>query len=196
MMNLKKIPFRKICLLTGIVLMLTAGIMLILWQGNIHNAQRCAASTVDTLRILMPEAHGSVPEARKDNTMPILSLDGTDYIGILEMPVHGSVLPVCAEWKELSRYPSCFGGSIYDRTMQIGGMSQKGQYDFYREISVGDELFFTDMTGSCYAYTVENIRYAQHADQNALNREASDLVLFIKNVYAFEYILIFCEVSD
>lgn len=196
MMNLKKIPFRKICLLTGIGLVLSAGIMLLLWQGRILWSQRRAASIVDTLRILMPEAHGSVPEVRTDNTMPILSLDGTDFIGILEMPIHGSALPVCAEWGQLSRYPSYFGGSIYDRTMQIGGMSQKGQYDFYREISVGDELFFTDMTGNCYAYTVENIRYTQHADQSELNREEAALVLFIKNVYAFEYILVFCEVSD
>ena len=76
----------------------------------------------------------------------------------------------------------------------IGASSQKGQYDFYREISVGDELFFTDMTGNRYAYTVKSIIYRTHADRAALNSEESALTLFIKNAYAFEYILVFCDI--
>ena len=126
--------------------------------------------------------------------MPALSIEGTDFIGILELPSHGSALPVCADWGKPSRYPCRFSGSIYDGSIQIGGTSQKGQYDFYREISVGDSLFFTDMTGNRYAYTVTAIRYETHADQDALAREDASLTLFIKNIYAFEYMIIFCDI--
>ena len=77
--------------------------------------------------------------------------------------------------------------------MQIGGTSQKGQYDFYREISAGDVVFFTDMTGNRYAYEVKEIHYEKRADQDAFEREDAALTLFIKNVYAFEYVVIFCD---
>ena len=78
--------------------------------------------------------------------------------------------------------------------MQIGGTSQKGQYDFYRDISVWDSVFFTDMEGNRFSYTVTDIRYEKNADQSTLQRKDASLTLFVKNVYAFEYILIYCDV--
>ena len=80
--------------------------------------------------------------------------------------------------------------------MQIGATSQKGQYDFYREVSVGDSVFFTDMEGNRFSYTVMDIRYEKHADQAILQREDSALTLFVKNVYALEYIVIFCDTAS
>ena len=127
--------------------------------------------------------------------MPVLSVENTDFIGILELPRHSSTLPVCAVWGEINKYPCHFSGSIYDRTMQLGGTTQKGQFDFYREISVGDALYFTDMEGNRFTYQVANIRYEKHADQAALLRHDADLTLFIKNMYAFEYIIIFCDAA-
>lgn len=128
--------------------------------------------------------------------MPVLSVDGINFAGILEMPKYSSALPVCADWGSLFNYPCCLSGSVYDRTIQIGSTSQKGFYDFYREISVGDTLFYTDMEGNRFSYTVTGIRHAQHADQSTLRQSDADLTLFIQNIYAFEYILIFCSETD
>ena len=80
--------------------------------------------------------------------------------------------------------------------MQIGCTSQKGQYDFYRDISVGDSVFFTDMEGNRFSYTVSDIRYEKNAEQSTLQKNDADLTLFIKNVYAFEYIVIYCNVLN
>lgn len=49
------------------------------------------------------------------------------------------------------------------------------------------------MEGNRYAYEVKNLRYEKHADEAALMREDAALTLFIKNVYAFEYIIVFCD---
>ena len=194
MKNQKRSLFQNICLLSGVVMMAAALVTLLFWQWNIHASAKAAKEYVHTLRTLIPEPQGAVPEARRDNSMPVLSLEGEDYIGILEFPAFGSALPVGANWGNSSRYPCRFSGSVYDRSIRIGATTQAGQYDFYREISVGDTLYFTDMTGNRYSYVVADIRYTRHASEEIPDSRKADLTLFIQNVYAFEYIQIYCNV--
>ena len=180
-------------MLAGIALLAAAAVLLISWQWGIRTWDEKTDAYVHTIRTIIPEPQGAVLEDRSDDTMPALALDGTDFVGILEMPLYDSALPVSNSWGQSSRYPCRFSGSIYDGTMQIGATSQAGQYDFFREISVGDPLCFTDMEGNRYAYEVKDLRYEKHADADALMREDAALILFIKNIYAFEYIIVFCD---
>ena len=185
---------QKICILTGVCLLVVAMGILVFWQWSIHHSAAKANYYVTALHAVIPTPQSAVPEERRDNTMSTLSIDGIDFVGLLEIPRYGSALPVCANWGTPAKYPCQFYGSIYDRTMQIGGTSQAGQYDFYREISVGDAVYFTDMEGNRFAYSVTDVRYEKSANQAALQREEASLTLFVKNVYAFEYIIIFCDV--
>ena len=185
--------FEKLCLLLGIILLISAMVIFILWEWSSRNSQQRSEEYVQALDSLLPDPISAFPESRRDNTMPVLALDGVDFVGILEIPRHGSSLPVSANWGQVYKYPCQFDGSVYNGSMQIGGTSQKGQYDFYRDISVGDSIFFTDMEGNRFAYAVTDIHYEKHADQTALQREEAALTLFIKNIYGFEYIVIFCN---
>jgi sortase A len=186
---------RKICVLVGACLLLGAVVMLAFWRWNIHNSEKEAKYYISTLQALIPETQNAVPEERRDNTMAVLSVDGADFVGLIELPRYGSVLPVCADWGKTSKYPCRFSGSIYDGTMQIGATTQKGQYDFYRELSVGDFVYYIDVEGNRYTFTITGLRYEKHVDQAALQREESMLTLFVKNIYSFEYLIVFCDVS-
>lgn len=183
----------RICILIGISLLVIAIVMLLFWQWGIYRSQKKAAQYVQTLRNLIPQPQGAALEERRDNTMSVLWVDGKNFVGILEMPKFGASLPICADWGNVSAYPCRLDGSIYDRTMQIGATSQNGQYDFYRDISVGDPVFFTDMEGNRFAYTVTDIHYEKHADQAALRQKDAALTVFIKNIYSMEYIILFCN---
>jgi len=185
---------KQACVFVGFFLIVIAVLLPFLWQWGVNSSVQKMEDCVRAIRDLIPEPQSAVPEERRDNPMSVLSLGGTDYVGILELPAHASSLPVCADWGHSSKQPCRFSGSIYDGTMQIGGTSQKGQYEFYRDISVGDAVYFTDMTGNRYAYKVKEIRYEKHANQAALTGEDAALVLFVKNIYAFEYVMIFCDV--
>ena len=193
-MKMKGFSIQKICILVGICLLVGAIVILALWRLDINNSEKRAQYYVNTLQELIPDPQNAALEERRDNTMSVLSVDGTDFVGIVELPRYESVLPVCADWGKTSKYPCCFSGSIYNGTMQIGATTQKGQYDFYRELSVGDTVIYTDMEGNRYTFTITSLRYEKHADQAALQHEDAPLTLFIKNIYSFEYLIIFCDV--
>ena len=184
---------QKICILVGACLLIGAIVILALWRWNINNSEKRTQYYVDTLRALIPEPQNAALEERRDNTMSVLSVDGTDFVGIVELPHYASALPVCTDWGKTSKYPCRFSGSIYDGTMQIGLTTQKGQYDFYRELSVGDTVIYTDVEGNKYTFTITSLRYEKHADQAALQQEEAPLTLFIKNIYSFEYLIVFCN---
>ena len=105
-----KTTVKKICLWVGAGLLVAALVMLLWWQLGIHSSRKQARDYAKTIQSLIPAPQGAVPEERWDNTMAVLSIEGTDFIGILEMPRFESVLPVAADWGK--QYPCRFDGSI------------------------------------------------------------------------------------
>ena len=190
----KKPDLQRLCILAGILLLIAAGAMMIFWQWNIRASRDRNQEYVQTLRALTPQPQNAAIEERRDNSMAVLSLEGTDFMGILEFPRFDSQLPVGADWGSTTRFPRCLSGSIYNSSLQIGATTQAGQYDFYTQISVGDMVTFTDMEGNRYTLAVTDLRYEKHADQNTLTRHNAPLTLFIKNIYAFEYLIVFCDI--
>ena len=193
-MKMKGLSIQKICILLGFCLLVGAIVILAFWRWNIHNSEKQVQYYVNTLRALIPEPQNVVPEERRDNTMSVLSVDGTDFVGIIELPHYASALPVCADWGQTSKYPCRFRGSTYDGTMQIGATTQVGQYDFYRELSVGDTVNYTDVEGNRYTFAITSLCYEKHADQAALQQKDAPLTLFIKNIYSFDYLIVFCDI--
>ena len=194
-MKMKDFSIQKICILVGVCLLVGAVVMLALWRWKINSSEKQAQYYVSTLRELIPIPQNAVPEERRDNTMSVLSVDEIDFVGLVELPRYESTLPVCADWGKTSKYPCRFSGSIYDGTMQIGATTQKGQYDFYRELSIGDTVSYIDVEGNRYTFTITSLRYAKHVDQATLRQKDAALTLFVKNIYSFEYLIIFCDVS-
>ena len=192
--NKRVIP--KIYILAGTVLLLIGALIFCSWQISIHLWMQKSQAYIEDLYALMPAPQGAVLEERMDNSMPVLSINETDFIGILEMPAFDHALPVCANWGRITKYPCAFSGSIYDGSIKVGATSQKGQFDFYREICVGDTVIFTDTEGNRYTYSITNLKYEKHADQTTLNKKEADLTIFIKNVFDFEYLIVSCNVLN
>ena len=193
---MKAVKFQGLCLIIGACLLISAAVSLICWSINVNTSEKRAEDHVSTLRSLMPTPQGAIPEERRDNAMSAVSLDGKDFIGIIELPRFGSSLPVGEDWGSTGKHPCRLSGSVYDRTIRIGATSQRGQYDFYRDLSLGDTLLFTDMEGNRFTYEIAAMRYEKHADEAALSHTPADLVLFIKNVYSFDYLIIYCTTAN
>lgn len=194
-MGKKRKNFSRLCFVTGIVLIFTSMLLFVLWQGYAHNNAKRRQEYIDILYALIPEPQSAVIESRNNNTMPSLNVNGENFVAIIELPMNGASFPVGASWNNNNAYPCRYTGSIYDGSLVIGTSNQKGQFEFAKEISVGNTVYITDMTGNCYSYEVFDIKYSKHADNDSLNRDEDDLTLFVKNIYAFEYIIIRCNAS-
>ena len=126
---------------------------------------------------------------RSDVQMPVIQLEGSDVIGILEVPLLSVKLPVSATWDkiETNYIPSRLSGSIYDRSLIIGGTDAEGQLDFCSDICIGDTVVFTDASGARYEYTLERVNMMGSLDAQKEYSSGDDLTVFAKDSYFNEY---------
>lgn len=173
----------KVCAFLGILLVAGA-LALFLWQQiSAARSRQQSALAVELLLQCIPEAVDTVWEVRSDPQMPVLSIGGADYLGLLELPGQSTVFPVLAEAAAGNSAPARQSGSLYDGSLVLTGTTGQGQFDFYQALSVGDSLYFTDVTGARFACRISSLRYGTPVHGDAEN---AILVLILPNASGFE----------
>lgn len=188
---MKKVILRVI-MIAGCLLVLLAGILFTVSQIKIKNNKERLQEYVAVINQALPERQEAVLSQKTDSGMPVISVDGNDFLGILSFTENNATFPVCAEWEDVDAFPCRYEGSLYDNSLIIGTTDQSGQLDFTDEIFVFDELVFTDMLGDCYSFKVADIRYVDSASDEELKKGDYPLTVFVKKMYSFKYIVINC----
>lgn len=90
--------------------------------------------------------------------MPTEEIDGYDYIGIIEIPSLGLSLPVMAEWDytRLKISPCRYTGSYYTDDMVVCAHNYAKHFSHIKWIEMGAEVYFTNVEGELFRYTVSN----------------------------------------
>ena len=192
---MKRSKFRIILTCVGALLILSAVGLLIFSRISIKSAQSNAKEIVSELYSLMPETEDSAPDGRYNLTMPMLEIDGENFVGIIKVPQYSKTLPIYGNWdaSRVNKYPCRYMGSMYDGTLIIGGSANEGQFDFVKTISNGDSVYITDTTGTRYKYTVFDINRTKDVSTDNLTSANAQLVLFARNTYSFDYTVICCK---
>ena len=188
--------FRWIQALGFLLILCGAGIVL-QQQLRANAAVRAAEKTVAAMEAIMPERTEGVPDSYTNLAMPVLEVDGEDYIGIVEIPAFGVTLPVGSEWdpSAVRSRPCRFWGSVNDASLVIGGADQKGQFDFCDRIDLGAFVTVTDMTGVEFRFTVTRVDRNKHAQADWLCKDQYDLTLFARSATSLEYIAVRCDAA-
>ena len=185
----------RVLRLAGLMLVLCS--LMILAFGLIHNhiTQKKNQQLATRIQALLPPRLPGTQETLTDMAMPVLPLDGADYIALLEVPSFGVALPIRSHWDTWSSQscPSRFSGTVYNGTLVIGGSGKAGHLDFLGRIELGDTVKVTAMDGTVFSYRVTQIRRAQHASQELLMDESAQLTLFARNPNSLEYIIVRCN---
>lgn len=184
---------KTIPLWIGYILIGCSLMMMVLNRLSVYRQSVNAEAALDVISQLVTDTENAVLNARENNEMPSLSVDGIDYVGLIEIPKFNSRLPVMAEQNKNLPCPCVFDGSLYDGSLIIGASAKRGQLDFFKSIEVGDTVSFTDMTGKIYTYGVTDILYRDSLSEAISCNESGELKIFIKNPYGFEYVILICN---
>lgn len=117
-----------------------------------------------------------------DMEMPVTTLDGHEYIGILNIPSQEITLPIMSEWSyaKLSIAPCRYRGSVYSGDIILAGHSSNGHFLSIKKLIIGDEVRFTDVDGNVFIYSVIKIEVIGENDVGAMLAGADewDLSMF------------------
>ena len=100
---------------------------------------------------LMEEyAEASLPEE------PLLEVNHRTYLGMITIPSLELELPVLHEWSNsnLKLAPCRYAGTAAEGNLILAAHNYRSHFGKISELNTGDELFFTDGTGTVHRYTV------------------------------------------
>lgn len=124
----------------------------------LETAQSAQQSFDASSQTAFPAEAEVVPDYSLDpqREMPVKCVDGTEYIGYLQLPSISLELPVIGAWSDAaSKLAPCrYAGTAYTGNFVIAGHNYKGHFRALKELQPGDLVVFTDMDGYPFSYEV------------------------------------------
>ena len=153
----------------GVVLILSALLLFLYNEFEDRRAGQQAESLMDEIHSAMADVTESQETLPAE--MPVVEIDGYEYIGYLSIPDLELELPVMAEWdySRLKIAPCRHFGSSRTDDLVIAAHNYKTHFGSLSKLESGAEVIFTDMDG------IEN-RYELVRDPETLAPDAVDAV--------------------
>lgn len=121
------------------------------------------------------------PIGSENDEMPVMTIDGRNYIGHLEIPKLNKKLPVGASfiYDQLKLTPALFSGSYYDNSMIICAHNYPTHFGELESLNPGDIVQFANSSSRLYQYQITNIEIMEPTEIGRLTAEGDwDLTLF------------------
>lgn len=150
-----------------------------LWEE--YQAEKSARQVLSQMEAQLPEP-AALPAylVASEMEMPILIIDGHEYIGYLYIPSLDLSLPVMSQWSypNLKLAPCRYSGSAYLDNLIIAGHNYKKQFGVLKNLQLGDKIVFTDMDRNSFIYAVSEILVLEPTAVEELQAGDWDLTLF------------------
>lgn len=152
------------------------------------------------LEILTAEEKPST-ELEETPTAPAMTLttvDGYNYIGILEIPALELAVPILSDWddEKLNIAPCRQFGSVNTDDLVIAGHNYRRHFLYLYKLADGDTVRFTDMDGVVIEYEVAEKRTLDATDVEAVLDSKYDLILYTCTYSGTERTAVFCKRND
>jgi len=88
--------------------------------------------------------------------MPVMNLEGIDYIGLLQIPALELTLPICSLWSYdlLLSAPCRYTGSAYTGDLVLVAHNYDSHFGRLKDLPMGSLVFFTDADENTFIYEV------------------------------------------
>lgn len=157
-------------MVSGLILVLAAAGLTEYNLLQSHQAQQSSYQVVQVLEQKLPLTEPSaeektdeiIPETQPDYVrfpnmeMPVVSVDGQDYIGTVQIPSQQLELPVAAQWsyEALRSTPCRYQGSAYSDDLILMAHNYDSHFGKLRNLRIDDWVTFVDTDGNTFVYRV------------------------------------------
>ena len=137
------------------------------------------------------------PPIRGEAEMATAFADGDSYVGIITIPSLGLDLPVMSEWSydRLTTAPCRQFGSPGTGDLVIAAHNYRSHFGSLARIVPGDGVQFTDMSGTVFCYTAEEVRTVKPDEVGTIRDSGYDLVLYTCDYSGKSRVAVFCTRS-
>ena len=112
--------------------------------------------------------------------MPVETINGIDFIGVLRISALELELPIISEWNypNLKSAPCLYSGSAYLNNLIICGHNYTSHFGNLKNLCEGDIATFTDMDGNVFTYKMVERETLLPTSIDAMESGEWDLTLF------------------
>ena len=130
--------------------------------------------------------------------MPEETIDGRNYIGVLDIPALELSLPIISEWSydALQIAPCRYSGSAYLDNLVIAGHNYRSHFVSLPQLQPGDSVTFTDMDGNVFSYEVSSLETLSPYAVSDMTSGDWDLTLFTCTVGGQSRLAIRCDQAE
>lgn len=154
-----------------------------------HEARDSARQVIAQLCDALPTEAGddeaeptTLPESQPDvrREMPVKTINGRDYIGVLSIPSLELELPVISQWDypSLKIAPCRYSGSLYQDNLIICAHNYASHFGKLKELQPGDTVLFTDMDEHVVTFQMVERETLNPMDAEGMEAGDWDLTLF------------------
>ena len=153
-----------------------------------HEARNSAQQVIAQMCQTLPTETAAETEAPAvpeylldaDREMPVQTINGRDYIGVLTIPSLELELPVLSQWDypALKVAPCRYSGSLYQDNLIICAHNYASHFGKLKNLRVGDAAIFTDMDENVVSFQLAAQETIQPEDLEAMEAGDWDLTLF------------------
>ena len=168
-------------LLLAAALFLSASNLRTSYQAQETSRQVMGQLTIPTESPAETEAP-AIPEylLEADREMPVQTINGRDYIGVLSIPSLELELPVLSQWDYpgLKVAPCRYSGSLYRNDLILCAHNYASHFGKLKNLQVGDTAIFTDMDEHSVTFQMVERETLNPTDAAGMEQGDWDLTLF------------------
>ena len=165
----------------GLLLIAAALFLSVYNEWESREARDSARQVIAQLCDALPTEAGeptTLPDVRRE--MPVKTIDGRDYIGVLSIPSLELELPVISQWDypALKVAPCRYSGSLYQDNLIICAHNYASHFGKLKELQPGDIVLFTDMDEHVVTFQMVERETLNPMDAEGMEAGDWDLTLF------------------
>lgn len=196
-------------ILLGVLCIAAALVYLLFLHIEDLDAKRKSAGALTDIIHHIENSNNSPVDSESDNSsnsnygilnpynlkMKELVLPSGTFIGYLTISSLGLDLPVFSDWDyyKMTIAPCCYSGSVKASNLVIAGHNYSSHFGNLKNLSINDEIDFTDADNIRYRYAVKNIEVISPTDVELVTNGEFDLSLFTCTYGGENRVLVRCN---